>query len=193
MTDFSRLAARYDAGLLGRVSRPFYAAVEAVAESYLTPGARVLDVGCGTGALLTRLVTKYDVIGTGIDPSPQMAEIARHAHPGLRILTGEAEALPFPDSSFDVVLACLSYHHFANTRAFISEAKRVLVPGGELFIAEPALPQFINFALRLSSRIIHHSEVFQTPSALAEQITAFGMAAQVAYHQGLITVVAAAK
>jgi len=194
VNDFSKLATRYDIGLLGRISRPFYAGIESAAASYLTAGTRVLDVGAGTGALLTRLVTKFDVVGTGIDPSPQMTQIAQLAHPDLRVVSGEAEALPFPDNSFDVVIACLSYHHMRDPQAFVAEALRVLMPSGTLLIAEPALPQFLNTMLRLSARLIPHDEVFQSPSSLTTQLHAGGLTSvRIAYRHRFVAVVVARK
>jgi len=193
MTDFSRFADRYDAGLLGRISRPFYRAIEAAAASSLTPGVKVLDVGCGTGALLAQLVRKFDIVGTGIDPSPQMVQIAQSAHPSLEITAAAAEELPFADNSFEVVLACLTYHHFANPHAFVAEASRVLAPGGKLVVAEPVLPPAVNALLALSAQIIRHDEVFQPPVALVQQISRNGLTAEVALKSRFITVIAARK
>jgi len=193
MTDFSRMAARYDAGLLGRVSRSFYGALETVAAPFLVPGARVLDVGCGTGALLVRLVAQHQIVATGIDPSPEMARIAQGAHPELSICTGQAEHLPFAANSFEMVLACLSYHHFDKQQAFITEARRVLVPGGRLFIAEPNVPKPVRFILRHSARIIPHSEVFHDPADIAESLVQNGFTADIPYQHRLIAIIGAIK
>jgi len=189
MDDFSKIAERYDHGLLGRISQPFYRETEAAAAPYLAPGTRVLDVGCGTGALLSRLVERYQIDGTGIDPSPGMAAVAKGAHPDLAIVSGAAEALPLSDDSFDLVISCLSYHHFADRKQFLAEAKRVLKPGGQLLIAEPNLPRVICVLLNLSTRIIQHSETFETPDELAAKVSSANLAAEVVYRRTPITVV----
>jgi len=191
MDDFSKVADRYDNGLLGRISRPFYREIEAAAAPYLTRGARVLDVGCGTGALLNRLVERYHINGTGIDPSPGMAEVAKGAHPDLAIVAEAAETLRFGDSSFDLVIACLSYHHFSDQEQFLCEARRVLTRGGRLLIAEPNLPRAICLLLNFSTRFIRHSEIFETPDDLAAQVANANMYAQVVYQRKPITIIAA--
>lgn len=189
MDDFSKVAERYDNGLLGRISQPFYRETEAAAAPYLAPGTRVLDVGCGTGALLSRLVERHQINGTGVDPSLGMAEVAKGAHPDLTIVSGAAEALPFTDDSFDLVISCLSYHHFADQEQFLAEVNRVLQPGGRLLIAEPNLPRVICGLLNLSTRIIRHSETFETPDELAAKLSSANLTAEVVYRRKPITVV----
>lgn len=106
---------------------------------------KVLDVGAATGKLLQMLSEKQEIVGTGLDISPQMTRVAQAAHQEFTFVTGSALQLPFSDQSFDVVICSASFHHFPNPETFLKEAKRVLKPGGKLVIAEIRLP----FGLKL--------------------------------------------
>ena len=97
-------------------------------------GLRVLDVGCGQGIDVIRYASAGASV-TGIDLTPRHAELAR-AHVealGLdaEIVDGDAEALPFPDASFDRVSSNGVLHHTPDMPAALREIRRVLVPGGE--------------------------------------------------------------
>lgn len=105
--------------------------------------ARVLDLGSGTGSLLllaNRRGPSADL--TGIDPDPAMIAIATkkaaEAAAPIRFEQGRADALPFPDESFDRVVTSLVLHHLTREekRAALREALRVLRPGGEIHIAD---------------------------------------------------------
>ena len=99
-----------------------------------TDGLRVLDVGCGQGIDVYR----YALAGaraTGIDLTPRHVELAR-AHLAAmdleaEIVQGDAEALPFPDASFDRVSSNGVLHHTPDMPAALREIRRVLAPGGE--------------------------------------------------------------
>jgi ubiquinone/menaquinone biosynthesis C-methylase UbiE len=99
-----------------------------------TAGMSVLDVGCGQGVDLAR----YAMAGasvTGVDLTPRHVELAR-AHMGslglkAEVVEGDAEALPFPDRSFDRVSSNGVLHHTPDMPAALREIRRVLRPGGE--------------------------------------------------------------
>ena len=105
-------------------------------------GARVLEVGCGPGHLSIRMVRQLGLDVTGLDLDPEMLEVARanaeHAAvDDLRrplFVLGDVAALTFPDASFDLVVSTLSMHHWADTRAGLSEIGRVLRPGGRVLV-----------------------------------------------------------
>jgi SAM-dependent methyltransferase len=93
-------------------------------------GARALDVGCGPGAYLSLLRDAHPgVRAVGLDLSQGMAEEAsRHAP----VVNGDAARLPFPDETFDRVLAPHMLYHCPDIPAAIAELRRVLRPGGAL-------------------------------------------------------------
>lgn len=94
-------------------------------------GKRVLDVGCGSGALTAVLV---DRAGAGavsaIDPSASFVASVAEAFPAIDVRRAHAEELPFGDASFDVVLAQLVVHFMSDPVRGITEMARVSVPGG---------------------------------------------------------------
>jgi ubiquinone/menaquinone biosynthesis C-methylase UbiE len=95
------------------------------------PGQRVLDVGCGPGALTAELVTR---VGAGrvaaVDPSEPFVAAARARNPGVDVRHASAEHLPFPDRTFDAVLAQLVVHFMKDPVGGIAEMARVARSGG---------------------------------------------------------------
>jgi SAM-dependent methyltransferase len=114
---------------MGRFSGPL--AGQFAAWLRLVPGQRVLDVGCGPGALTEVLVAK---LGAGsvsaIDPSESFAAAVRERMPGVDVRFGVAETLPWADDIFDCAAAQLVVHLMADPLAGISEMVRVTRPGG---------------------------------------------------------------
>src|SRR3982751_214842 len=81
---------------------------ETLARIGMRPTDHVLDVGCGTGELLSRLAAKYPGARlAGLDPVPEMLEMARHKlSDEVDLKVGWANQLPWPDNSFDLVVSC---------------------------------------------------------------------------------------
>jgi ubiquinone/menaquinone biosynthesis C-methylase UbiE len=102
---------------------------------------RVLDIGCGTGNL-TLLARREGGRVTALDPDPEALAraAAKAARAGLDVQfdQGFAERLPYPDASFDRVLSAFMYHHVRPPAraAMLNEIRRVLRPGGALFLAD---------------------------------------------------------
>jgi SAM-dependent methyltransferase len=103
----------------------------------LSPGARVLDVGCGTGRWVRRL-EEQGLSVVGIDQSSEMLSLARKRGTPSPMIFGEVQNLPFRDESFESVSAVTVIQHIPpqeQVRA-LSEMVRVLRPGGYLFLIE---------------------------------------------------------
>ena len=92
---------------------------------------RLLDVGCGPGALTGELVRRFgaDAVAA-VDPSPGFVEAAGQRHPGVDVQRAEAESLPFDDGAFDAALAQLVVHFMTDPAAGIAEMRRVTRRGG---------------------------------------------------------------
>ena len=97
----------------------------------VAPGQRVLDVGCGPGALTSELVGRLgpDSVAA-VDPSESFVAAARERHPGVRVERAPAEQLPFPDGEFDAALAQLVVLFMDDPVAGLREAGRVTRGGG---------------------------------------------------------------
>jgi SAM-dependent methyltransferase len=94
-------------------------------------GQRVLDVGCGPGALSTELVRRLGPNGvTAVDPSESFVAAARERLPGVTVERASAERLPFPDDAFDAAIAQLVVHFMSDPVAGLAEMGRVTRRGG---------------------------------------------------------------
>jgi glycogen(starch) synthase len=115
----------------------------------------ILDVGCGPGRLLAPLARSHEM--TGCDISPEMLEEARRrCPPGVRLVEADARSLPFPDHSFDAVIALDLLTHLPDLERGLRELARVVVPGGVLIYDSsnaspwwvPAYPSYVNWRPR---------------------------------------------
>ncbi|WP_455139240.1 class I SAM-dependent methyltransferase [Thermophilibacter sp.] len=141
---FDAQAATYDTGMEGAHARSLYPHVaeevrRAVA-GLVAP--RLLDLGCGTGALAERVLGEVpDARVTCVDLSLRMAEVARaRLGGGAKVLLGSSERLPFRDGSFDAAWCNDSFHHYPDPERAAFQVWRVLVPGGTLVIGDTWQP-----------------------------------------------------
>ena len=102
----------------------------------LPAGARVVDLGCGSG-VFTNVLQQRGYRCTGIDLSPTLIKIAREKYPGIHFLEGDIEKLPFPDGQFDGVLLSGVLHHLPELSRCATEVMRILRPGGRYFAFDP--------------------------------------------------------
>ncbi len=94
-------------------------------------GQRVVDVGCGPGALTSELVHRVGAASvSAADPSPPFVAAVEERHPGVDVRQASAEKLPFEDDSFDAALAQLVVHFMSDPVAGLRELARVTRPGG---------------------------------------------------------------
>ncbi len=113
---YDRFMGRHSAPLA-----PLFASFSAVAA-----GQRVLEVGCGPGALTAELIRRVEpATVTAVDPSEAFVEAARQRHPTVNIRRAAAERLPFDDRVFDAALAKLVVHFTADPVVGLREMGRV--------------------------------------------------------------------
>ena len=110
--------------------------------SRVPEGCTLLEIGIGTGGLLTELARHAEKV-IGVDHSPAMLEEARRrltqqGISGVDLRLGEMTHLPLPDAATGAVVANMVLHHAADPPAVLAEIRRVLIPGGSLLIADLA-------------------------------------------------------
>jgi SAM-dependent methyltransferase len=110
------------------------------AQRYAPPSpARLLEVGCGTGATLRGLSSLFpDAKVTGVEPAASVVQVAAAA--GCDVVQGSFEQLPVAAGSVDMLLALDVLEHLDDDAAGLAEAGRALRPGGRLLVTVPALP-----------------------------------------------------
>ncbi len=125
---FDVAADAYDQ-FMGRYSR--FLSTQMADLAGVRPGQRVLDVGCGPGALTGELVDRLGAESVAaVDPSEPFVAAARSRHPGVEVHHASAEDLPFADASFDAVIAQLVVHFMADPVGGLGEMARVSRPDG---------------------------------------------------------------
>jgi ubiquinone/menaquinone biosynthesis C-methylase UbiE len=101
-----------------------------------TPGARVVDLGCGSG-IFTHLLSERGYTASGLDISPKLLELARRKYPSLQFDEGDVEALPYESESVDAVLLSGLVHHLPDAAKCAAEVARVLKPNGTFVAFDP--------------------------------------------------------
>jgi ubiquinone/menaquinone biosynthesis C-methylase UbiE len=133
--EYDRLATSYD----GRWRRYVDATTQRTLRHVpLRPGARLLDLGCGTGALLRAVVSREpEVVVVGVDVSAGMLAVAHRRLAGAATLVrGDVTDLPFTDSAFDIVVSASSLHYWRRPDRALAEAARVLKSDGRLIVTD---------------------------------------------------------
>ncbi len=155
-----------------------------------TPGARIADLGCGSG-VFTSLLHRRGYSCVGLDLSPRLVRLATETYPGIDFREGDIEQLPFDDESFDGVLLAGVLHHLPSWTACLAEVKRILRPGGR-FVAfdpnrmNPAMYLYRDPSSPLYSSIgVTRNERLVVARELADAFSAAGFRTGTELHSGL--------
>lgn len=133
-------AENYERYFVPAIAAPL--AHELVDAAAIRPGMRVLDVACGTGIVARLAAERAGPSGsvTGLDVHPGMIAVARSVSDsalGIDWRVASADAMPFADGSFDIVMCQMGLQFVPNPLAALREMRRVLVPGGRLVFNLP--------------------------------------------------------
>ena len=115
----------------------FFAPITALAiepllsAAHAAPGARLLDVACGSGVLAS-YAARHGMAAFGVDIAPGMIALARLLNPGMDFREGDVEALPYQDASFDAVVCNFGLGHFPSAERAMNECTRVSRQGGHV-------------------------------------------------------------
>lgn len=175
---FDEIAQLYDESLPAHVVEHYLAKRTAYVAALCPPG-RVLDVGCGTGALAGRLADRgYQVVG--VDPSEGMLEVMRARHPGLEAVAASGTSLPFGDDAFDLALTVAALHHVAEPEAVaqtLGEMTRVSRPAGRILVWDhnPRNPYWSSLMRRVpqdigEERLIGEREIVEGLAAAGARV-----------------------
>lgn len=113
-----------------RLTRKIFRAMD------LPRSGKIIDVSCGGGRLLKKIENQHPQLElTGADINP--GYLAKHPRLSqINFITAQASALPFPNSTFNIVMCSLSVHHYENLSAIINEMKRILNDTGRMYITD---------------------------------------------------------
>lgn len=176
--DFGELASSYDE--LRPQDANWWELAERLVELGDLRGRRVLDAGSGTGAFAAALAERWAAKVWGVDPSPEMLEVAHARVPAsVGLKQGWAEALPFRDGWFERVVMRLVAHLVDRPVAF-AEAARVLGPDGRLVVATFDHEHFERYWLNrfFPSLLRLDRERFPTADGLQEELADAGLEPQ---------------
>lgn len=176
------LGENYERYLVPTIFGPW--ATDLVALAAPQPGERILDVACGTGAVTREAARVIGADGTvtGLDLNPGMLNIARghDLQATVQWWEGSAQAMPFPDQAFSLVLCQQGMQYFPDRAAALREMYQVLVPGGRLVLsvwrAVERTPGFLVLSQALARHISPEAGALP-PFALGDAV---GLVAEVA-------------
>ncbi|HOD00423.1 MAG TPA: class I SAM-dependent methyltransferase [Myxococcota bacterium] len=162
--------------------------------SDLIRGRDVLEVGCGTGLMMTRIAPIARHV-TGVDLSAGMLEKARER--GLNVMQADATKLPFADASFDAAVSFKVLAHIENIQAAMSEMCRVVRPGGIVaaeFYNRHSIRSLIKFTKKPSEigAGVVDTDVFTRYDSISQAESYFPQGMEIIRVRGIRTVIPAA-
>ena len=116
--------------------RPSGEQLEALVRGYVTEGSQVLDLGCGRGGVV-ELFWRDVKLAAGLDPD--VPSLAEHRAPGMPVIRGLGEHIPFADESFDLIVSVWVLEHLERPEEVFREVSRVLRPRGHFVFLTPNL------------------------------------------------------
>ena len=108
----------------------------AMAHCVLPKGAKVLDIGCGTGATTEHLIQRYQLEAVGVDPSPTLIACGLKRNPSLSLIEATGQDLPFSEGEAEGILAECALSVMGDTRKVLTEFSRILKPDGVLILTD---------------------------------------------------------
>jgi ubiquinone/menaquinone biosynthesis C-methylase UbiE len=117
------------------------------------PGIRVLDIGCGTGQLLSQLHELAPTVNRfGLDITRPMLDVARERNPTVPLVQASASFLPFATARFDAIVSTSALHYLTDPRHALRDMHRVLKPGGTLVVTDWCRDDWLVWLLDLGLR-----------------------------------------
>jgi ubiquinone/menaquinone biosynthesis C-methylase UbiE len=176
-----RLAKLYDSEILPAYAARFATLLGRAVDD--RPGARVIEIGCATGAFTLELARRFDLDShlTAFDASPAFlaeararieATAARHAQVSLAVHPELPASIPLPDRSAELVVSNLTVAAAADPRAAVKEAARLLVPGGQLALSAPLRGTWSEF-LDLFRDVLRENGKLESLGAVDRYVAAF--------------------
>ena len=142
---YDKIADTYNDSFEGRFTLPYNQRLADVID--VPDDGRLLDIACGNGRFLKILRQRKAFDGYGVDISEEMVKAASREIPDMTFKAAPCNNLPFEDRFFDVVTVCAAFHHFPDIITFAKEARRVIKPGGKLYIAEIYYSRFLRLLI----------------------------------------------
>jgi ubiquinone/menaquinone biosynthesis C-methylase UbiE len=136
---FDKRAGTYEQGAAARWHAKIVERAADVALAAVPVPLTILDVGCGTGALLREMIVRvpYGESYVGVDPAPNMIAVARRMSDSrITFVQAAAESLPFGDASFDLVVSTTSFDHWPDQQAGVDELARVVRDSGHVVLID---------------------------------------------------------